>query len=50
MVSPSRIGAVDVPGLWRDKLHGDGTWEPELAPGSSLYHISCAIAELAAAV
>lgn len=34
------------PGLWRDKLREDGSWIDELAPGSSLYHISCAYAEL----
>ena len=33
-------------GLWRDKLREDGSWVEELAPGSSLYHISCAYAEL----
>jgi mannose-6-phosphate isomerase len=39
---------IDVPiaGLWRDKLREDGTWVEEMAPGSSLYHISCAIHEL----
>lgn len=37
---------VPMPGLWRDKLREDGTWVEELAPGSSLYHISCAYAEL----
>jgi mannose/cellobiose epimerase-like protein (N-acyl-D-glucosamine 2-epimerase family) len=38
----------DVPaGLWRDKLKPDGSWIDELAPGSSLYHIACAYAELA---
>lgn len=37
---------VAIPGLWRDKLNEDGSWVDELAPGSSLYHISCAIAEL----
>jgi mannose/cellobiose epimerase-like protein (N-acyl-D-glucosamine 2-epimerase family) len=41
--------AVDVPGLWRDKLNEDGSWVEELAPGSSLYHIACAIAELTTA-
>ena len=35
------------PGLWHDKLREDGTWVDELAPGSSLYHISCAYQELA---
>ena len=38
--------AVEIPGLWRDKLNPDGSWVPELAPGSSLYHITCAYAEL----
>ena len=42
--------AVPTPGLWRDKLRPDGSWLPELAPGSSLYHIACATAELAMAV
>jgi len=37
---------VPVAGLWRDKLRDDGTWIEEMAPGSSLYHISCAYAEL----
>lgn len=37
---------VGRPGLWRDKLRKDGTWIDELAPGSSLYHISCAYSEL----
>jgi mannose/cellobiose epimerase-like protein (N-acyl-D-glucosamine 2-epimerase family) len=37
---------VPKPGLWRDKLKADETWVDELAPGSSLYHISCAYAEL----
>lgn len=38
---------VATPGLWRDKLCADGTWLEELAPGSSLYHISCAYLEMA---
>ncbi len=33
-------------GAWRDKLKADGTWVEEPAPGSSLYHITCALAEL----
>jgi mannose-6-phosphate isomerase len=41
--------AVPTPGLWRDKLNPDGSWIPELAPASSLYHIACAYAELAGA-
>ena len=38
----------DVPqrGAWRDKLKPDGSWIDEPAPGSSLYHISCALIEL----
>lgn len=40
---------VGEPGLWRDKLRPDGGWVEEPAPGSSLYHISCAIAELSLA-
>ena len=36
------------PGLWRDKLRGDGTFIDEAAPASSFYHIVCAISELAA--
>jgi mannose/cellobiose epimerase-like protein (N-acyl-D-glucosamine 2-epimerase family) len=43
--------ASDVsPGLWRDKLLLDGRWIDEQAPGSSLYHIACAYAELHASV
>lgn len=39
--------AADIePGLWRDKLRFDGSWIEEQAPGSSLYHIACAYAEL----
>lgn len=38
--------AVPTPGLWRDKLKSDGTFIEELAPGSSLYHITCAYGEL----
>ncbi len=36
----------DVPGLWRDKMNEDGSFIEEMAPGSSLYHISCAINEM----
>lgn len=35
-----------VSGLWRDKLQADGQWVCEPAPGSSLYHITCSLAEL----
>jgi mannose-6-phosphate isomerase len=39
---------LDVPkrGAWRDKLRVDGSWVGEPAPGSSLYHIVCALSEL----
>jgi mannose-6-phosphate isomerase len=37
---------LPIQGLWRDKLNPDGSWVEEFAPGSSLYHISCAYAEL----
>lgn len=33
-------------GAWRDKLEANGEWVDEPAPGSSLYHITCALAEL----
>ena len=33
-------------GAWRDKLLADGSWIEEPAPGSSMYHITCAFAEL----
>ena len=35
-----------VRGLWRDKLLPDGSWVEEPSPGSSLYHITGALAEL----
>ena len=35
------------PGLWRDKLLGDGTWVQEPAPASSFYHIIDALRVLA---
>ncbi len=39
---------LDTPalGVWRDKLKADGSWVDEPAPGSSMYHIICALAEL----
>lgn len=39
---------LDAPwrGVWRDKLRADASWIDEPAPGSSLYHITCALAEL----
>ncbi len=39
---------LDAPqrGAWRDKLKPDGSWVEEPAPGSSLYHITCALMEL----
>lgn len=33
-------------GAWRDKLQADGSWIAEPAPGSSMYHITSALAEL----
>ena len=33
-------------GAWRDKFLADGSWVEEPAPGSSMYHITCALAEL----
>lgn len=42
----SKYLAVVSAGLWRDKLKEDGNWVDEPAPGSSLYHISCAYAEI----
>ena len=30
-------------GAWRDKLLADGSWIEEPAPGSSMYHITCAL-------
>lgn len=33
-------------GLWHDKLQSDGNFVTEHAPGSSLYHITCAVSEL----
>jgi mannose-6-phosphate isomerase len=43
---------LDVPtrGLWRDKMHLDGSFIVEPAPASSFYHIACAINELRLAV
>jgi mannose-6-phosphate isomerase len=39
---------LDTParGAWRDKLQVDGDWIDEPAPGSSMYHITGALAEL----
>ena len=37
---------VTIPGLWRDRLDPDGRFAEGDAPGSSLYHIVAAIAEL----
>lgn len=41
---------VPTPGLWRDKLSSDNIWLEEFAPGSSLYHVSCASVELISAM
>lgn len=45
----ARYYDVPTPGLWRDKLRADGSFTEELAPGSSLYHITCAYGELSVA-
>ncbi len=37
---------MPVPGTWRDVLNADGSFVIQPAPGSSLYHITCALAEL----
>ena len=37
------------PGVWRDQMRPDGSFVSEPAPASSLYHIVCAISELAKA-
>jgi mannose-6-phosphate isomerase len=37
---------VPTKGLWRDKMHFDGSFVSEPAPASSFYHIACAIDEL----
>ena len=36
-----------VAGVWRDRLRPDGGFMDEAAPGTSLYHLICAIQELA---
>ncbi len=41
-----RYFETPVRGAWRDKLNADGTWIEEPAPGSSMYHITGALAEL----
>lgn len=50
--SLSAIASLDsyragvMPGLWRDKLNGDGSFAGEPAPASTFYHFVCAIDEL----
>ena len=39
--------STEIEGLYRDRMKPDGTFEVEPAPASSLYHIICAIDELA---
>lgn len=41
-----RYLAMPVPGTWQDVMNPDGSFVPMPAPGSSLYHITCAMAEL----
>ncbi|EGF93603.1 mannose-6-phosphate isomerase [Asticcacaulis biprosthecium C19] len=38
---------ADIEGLYSDRMRPDGTFETEPAPASTLYHIICAIDELA---
>ncbi len=38
--------AKDVPGTWHERMREDGSFLDEPSPASSLYHITCAIAEL----
>ena len=44
-----RYLATPTQGTWHDKLQSDGAWIDEPSPGSSLYHITCALSELFAA-
>jgi mannose-6-phosphate isomerase len=44
-----RYVETPLPGLWRDKLTGEGTWIEEPAPGSSFYHIIDSLRVLARA-
>lgn len=37
---------MPVPGTWQDVSNPDGSWVEMPAPGSSLYHITCSLAEL----
>lgn len=37
---------MPTPGAWRDKWLPDRSWVEEPSPGSSLYHIACALGEL----
>ena len=39
--------AGPAPGLWRDKMTGDGTFADEPSPASSFYHIAAAAMQLA---
>lgn len=38
--------ATDVPGTWIERLNEDGSGIVDASPASSLYHITCAIAEM----
>ena len=42
----ARYLEVPLPGLWRDRLGADDRFEEGPAPGSSLYHLVAAIAEI----
>lgn len=38
--------AADVVGAWNERMMPDGSFRDEPSPASSLYHLTCAIAEL----
>lgn len=41
---------TEVPGLWHETMRADGSFVPAEARASSLYHVTCAFATLAAAI
>ena len=42
----ARFFAEDVPGTWNERFNQDGSAIADASPASSLYHITCAIAEM----
>lgn len=40
------LWTADVPGAWNERMRADGSFLDEPSPSSSLYHITCAIAEM----